>query len=224
MAKILCKYHNDKVPSMEIYPDGGYCFVCGVFVPIDELGVEPSERKPPTDIPKMVSYIDSLPSRRFRGIILPHDNDGFYIVWPDRSFYKKRMFDGPIRYTGPRGHRAPLMVIPGNKTLVIVEGEMNALSLGNQKETVVTSGSATELMKHLSYYLTFDKILCIMDKDVPGVAHGLELKDRMVRNSKKFKLIARETDYNDVLVKEGKEGLQKEFQKDLEMCPWVQNG
>ncbi len=142
------------------------------------------------------------------------DLGGYYIVWPDKSYYKQRMFRGDIRYKGPKGHKVPLYVIKGNKNLIIVEGEINAITLGilGLKDTIVSPGSAGEINKHVSFYLQYSRIRCIVDKDIPGVVAGLKLKEELLKYKRNIQLVAVSRDFNDVLETEGQEGLKKYYQ------------
>ena len=219
--KRKCPAHKDTNPSLHVYPDHTYCYVCGYRGKPEEI-LSQSEflnlRAEPTDIPEMVEYINGLPKTNIRGLYLPTDNTGFYILWPDNKFYKKRVFTGKNRYIGPRGHKVPPLILKGHsKNLVIVEGELNALSLKQVgvAATIISPGSATELTKHLPKYLTFDNISIIVDKDIPGVVWGLQLKDELIKHNKRIELITLETDYNETLQKEGEAGLFKKYKKDV---------
>lgn len=218
MSKIHCTNpsHIDETPSMEIYSDGAYCYSCGW---VDRLKGDVNAKKvPPDNIQDKISYINDLPRKTVRGLSLPYDDQGYYIVWPYGGYYKHRLFFGSVRYLGPRGHRAPLFQIPGSKdSLVVVEGELNALSLQASEatiSTVVSPGSANEILRHLEFYLTFPVVHAILDKDIAGVINGLKLKTEMLKRGKHFTLSALETDFNETLEKEGPEAVKIQF-KDL---------
>lgn len=224
--KIKCPAHKDRTPSLHVYDDGAYCFVCGYRCSLGELGVDPKDvpKREPENIGETLEYIRTLPMEEIRGLRLHGDGFGYFIVWPDNSYYKKRLYEGAVRYVGPRGHRPPLLQIPAacGKHLVIVEGELNALSLGevlSGRANICSPGSCTEALKHISLYLTtaysFD---IVVDKDIPGVAHGLKLKQELLkRGSREVKLVAVEKDINQILQDEGQEGVSKWAKEHLEL-------
>ena len=220
--------HVDKTPSMHLYEDGAHCFVCGYYCGLDqvtnEVTIEEIQRlkkQAPENIEAALSRIDSLPKKEVRGFNLPCDESGTYLVWPDRSYYKLRRFDDKPRYIGPKGHRAPLFVIAGSKTtLVVVEGEYNALSLKEvyKKDggpTIVSPGSASELNRHTRFYLQFQKIYVIVDRDAAGVANGVRLREDLKKKGKRVVLIALEEDFNDMLQRNGKEEIKKRLKEEL---------
>src|ERR1700727_884229 len=126
--KIHCPVHNDSTPSMEIYEEFGHCFSCGAHIPIGELGLEETkERKEKTkeNLHDKILYISGLSRRIIRGLLFPYDSRGYYIVWPDNTYYKLRATSGSGRYVGPNGHKPTLYVIKGSEgTVVVVEGEL----------------------------------------------------------------------------------------------------
>lgn len=210
MSKIKCPNpkHNDENPSAHIYEDGIYCFSCGYY----EKGEYEAERKQPEELLGKVEYIKSLSIHRIRGLDLPADDYGYYILWPDSNFYKLRTFNG-TRYLAPKGHQQPLLLLEGkNKDLVIVEGELNAMSLKKvfPDLTVCSPGSATQLSVHYSKYLnlTNNNVIVIVDKDPAGVSAGISLKKELLKKRKKVRLIACERDLNEILQKDGEEGIK----------------
>ena len=204
---------------MHLYEEFAFCFVCKIKVPLSEVvDVETIRKikKAPEDIKEAVEYITSLLPHSVRGLSLPQDDTGYYILWPDKSYYKKRLFRGDLRYMGPRGHRAPLLSFPGSEVfnLVLVEGELNALSLryavgDDHRYTIASPGSCGEFLRHLDKYLTYTNITVIVDLDPPGVVYGLELKKELLKHGKRVQLVAAEKDYNQILTEEGKEALKK---------------
>ena len=215
------------MPSLHVYHDGAWCFVCGFKCSLDELGKEYAEEikkiktKAPENIEESIKKIDSLPKKEIRGFNLPCDESGTYLIWPDKSYYKLRRFDDSPRYIGPRGHRAPLFIIEGSKhVLVVVEGEYNALSLKkiyekNDGPTIVSPGSASELTRHWQYYLLYKKIYVIVDRDAAGVANGIKLRDDLRKKGKSVTLIALEEDFNDMLQRNGTEEIKIRLKKEL---------
>lgn len=210
--------HTDNTPSMHVYEDGSYCFTCGW---VDRSRVTLEEKKEPENIKEKIEYIANLSSKSIRGLNLKSDSEGYYILWPEGDFYKLRPFDGTgLRYKGPSGHRAPLFNLgPMSETLVVVEGEINALSLAEafptRKFAISSSGSCNELLRHLPIYLTYDQIVIIVDKDPGGVACGVELKQILLKKGKRVQLIATTPDYNEILQEKGKIGVFNKFKEDL---------
>lgn len=216
-----------------MYPDRAYCFVCRYSCPSDNI-VSAEElqqmRQEPADIEEEMAYIQQLPIRDIRGLKLPVDDQGYYIVWPNNNFYKKRLFEGKSRYVGPRGHRPPIFeYLTNRKSCIVIEGELNAVSGYNSlsskvtnRVTILSPGSATELPKILPYLLTFDTIAIIVDRDIPGVGWGSNLKHELVKHQKKVQLVAVEKDINQILQEEGKEGVKKWFKENVDMPPGVQ--
>lgn len=219
--KVHCPAHEDDSPSMHLYEDKAWCFVCNYSCPVEDIvpGYEPT-KKEPEDVRTKIEFIRKLPNRPVRGLRLHQDNEGFYILWPSLSYYKKRLFSGkPTRYLGPRGIRAPLFTfeVPDSKSLILVEGELNAISLRvaypNHKVVIASPGSCAEFSRHYKEYLNFQYICIIVDYDNPGVGHGLALKQRLLKDKKNVELIAMSPDYNDILQSSGVDGVQKEAEK-----------
>ena len=223
--KINCTspHHDDRTASMEIYEDAGYCFSCG-WVDRSIGDIEHGKKKDSENIEEKIKYILSLPKSKIRGLLLPSDLLGYYIVWPDNTYYKCRTYSGQARYIGPRGHRAPLYKLGTNKdALIIVEGELNALSLYEAKvtqATVVSPGSANEMLRHLDTYLTYSYIAVIVDYDRPGISNGLRLKDTLLKRGKQVRLLAVTKDLNQLYEEKGKEGI-KEWWKEMGMLTWL---
>jgi hypothetical protein len=182
------------------------------------------------DIDAKIKYIDSLSKAEIRGLVLPVDNKSYYLVWPGRDYYIQRFFEATSdrgKYKCPSGHQRPLYVSRQGvyrEQLIIVEGELNAESFHVSLEdktgrfTIVSPGSAGDFFsaksdKHLPFYLKYSIIKLIADADKPGAIGCIELKSKLIRAGAKdvrIKLMA--TDANDMLVKHGKEALQKEVE------------
>ncbi len=111
MAKIICIFHDDHEPSMSVYGSWCYCHVCKISVPTSELNIPENRHLPrpePTNVPDRVKYIEGLPTKLIRGLQLPYDNSGYYILWPSKNYYKRRNHEGKPRYIGPAGVKASL--------------------------------------------------------------------------------------------------------------------
>lgn len=227
MSKILCPYHNDTTPSMQIYGDWSHCFVCKANVKTSELNLpgnikEIRAKKNPTNIPDRMRYIQSLPIQEIRGINFHFDDRGYYITWPGKNFYKRRNFDGTDnRYVSPVGVPKPLFVYPGSaKHLLIIEGEINAITLHNSLYgdfKICSPGPASDLLRYIKYYLEFNRITIFVDRDAPGVVFGSQLKDLLLKNNKHVQLVALEKDFSDVFMEEGEEKLIELFENEMGM-------
>lgn len=223
--RINCPYHDDKTPSMYCYEEFAHCFVCEAHVPVEEVldGKEIQRiKKEPENIQEKISYIKNLPRINIRGCSFPSDELGYYITWPDNNYYKCRTHGKSTRYIGPNGHRAPIFNLgPNSASLVMVEGEINALSLEKgysvRKFNIASPGSANEIMRHLPFYLTFDRISIIVDRDNAGVANGDALRRELIKHKKRVQLIACEKDINDILQTEGEEGVRKWAKENLDL-------
>lgn len=216
--KILCPFHNERTPSCVIYPDHYFCFGCRKYGPLSDLeGIvdlpEIKERKP-EDLKKQMAYISRLEKKVVRGLELPVDETGYYIVWPGNRYYVKRYFEPrPGKYYRPAGHRPPLFTAKWKSYRLgyIVEGEMNALSVAEAVDsTVVSPGSATNFTKYLPYFKKFDKLVIVADRDNAGTLAAMELQNQLESEKK---VILMERDANDWLVRYGRKGLKRRLEK-----------
>lgn len=227
--KVLCPAHKDTNPSLHLYEEWAHCYTCGYHVRIEEIATPEqilSMQKEPTDIGAELEYISSLPLKEIRGLALPADDRGYYIVWPDGHFYKKRMFNDTPRYVAPRGHPLPLFVYSVHpRNLVIVEGELNAMSLHEACVTDATIASPggvavprkNRQLKYLDKFLTFDQIIVIVDKDVAGVCWGVKVKEELLKRGKRVQLIALEKDFNQQLQDGGIEEIRKTWKSQVDL-------
>lgn len=221
--KILCPQHQDSNASLHVYSDGGFCFVCQYRCTLEELDLDEEEvkrvKKEPEDIKTSLSYIESLPKVYIRQLWFPADRNGFYVVWPDGSYYKKRLYSGTVRYIGPVGHKAPLFSYAKGGPLILTEGEINALSfktyMPNFTGTIASPGSCNEFTRHIDKYLQYDSIFVIVDRDEPGVREGLKLGRELLKRGKTVKLVSVEKDINEVLVQDGPEAVRHWTKKNL---------
>lgn len=221
--KILCPFHQDHEPSMHVYEKFSYCFTCRASIPTSELNLPEHLRVLPkqesTNIKTQLEYIVNLPKKKIRGFNLHYDSFGAYILWPLGNFYKRRNWLGKVRYTAPTGTRQPLFVYPGDSSsLVLVEGEFNAMSLfyaldGSYK--IASMGPASDAMRHIKYVLQFNSITIIMDNDASGVVFGYQLKERLLKEGKLCKLLLVDKDYNQVLQESGEEGVRVAFEREI---------
>ncbi len=224
--------HVDKTPSMHVYHDGCWCYVCGYKCSLEEVTTKSGEvtieeikklkKQEPENIEEKIEYISNCVQKNVRGLTLPADSEGYYCVWPDKTYYKLRRYDDRPRYVGPKGIRSPIFWIKSKEkssTVVVVEGEFNAISLQqafpDHKFHIVSPGSVNELARHFEFYLQFSKIYVIVDRDAAGVANGMRLRDDLKKKGKSVKLIALERDFNDLLQTDGTAAIQETLRKEL---------
>lgn len=217
--------HVDNKPSCAIYSDGsGYCFSCNTYF----KDLEPADKKVERyveDLPGKLKYIKSLPTADIRGLKLPADSDGFYIVWPSDNYYKLRRWDDNHpngRYLSPSGIPKPWFCAHTgtSKTLVLIEGEINALSVAllQLNMTIVSPGSASNFADNTARYyysrlLGYDRVYLIVDEDGPGFEAAVKAKTLVKEKIPNTKIILMGEDANSILMRDGKEGLQKELKK-----------
>lgn len=221
---VLCPFHNDTRPSMRLYSDWAHCYVCSAHIPVAELQLpatyqERQAAKEPTNVPNMINYINSLELRKIRGLMLPSDDRGFFVKWPMDNYYKRRNYTGKTRYIAPSGVKPPLFVYPGDSnTLVIVEGELNAMSLhsvllGDYK--ICSPGPASDMLRHIRFYIQFYRIHIFVDKDAPGVVFGCQLREHLLKLGKKITLTPMLKDFNQILQDNGQEAVKQLFEQGI---------
>ncbi len=233
MYKIRCPRHDDKTASCAIYPDGTFhCFGCGAHGQSSELGeayegeVGPDRPKFVEDVARTVPAIESLPLVTIRGLELHANDHGYYIVWPCRNYYKHRSYtpvsDG-AKYKGPAGVAKPLFQVwvGGNDELIVIEGELNALSLARARPDldIVSPGGAGDfyskrtLSTDTPLYRRYKRIICIVDEDAAGAAAAIRFKSHMVQYGLAVTIKMMKKDANDLLVERGLDGLKEETQR-----------
>lgn len=223
--RIHCPYHDDKTPSMYCYEEFAHCFVCNAHVPVERvLDGEDIQRvrHEPEDLVSKLRYIQGLETSCIRGLLFRRDSEGYYILWPNDNFYKYRYFGEGQRYKSPTGHQVPLFDLgPRSNTLVLVEGEINALSIAEsfkeRKFTIASNGPINKIMSFIPFYLTFKRISIIVDRDNVGVANGDALRKELIKHKKRVQLIACEKDINEILQTEGEEGVRKWADENLDL-------
>lgn len=228
--KIICPYHDEQTPSCVLYPDSYYCFGCGAHGPLSDLG-EGYENarippKPKEDISKTMAYIQALPVKEIRGLMLPYDESAYYIVWPNQEYYAKRLFSPSERgskYIYPSGHSVqPYIFNSGTKTLILVEGQINAISLTQvyKNYTVVSLGGTSSFSEKMLLPIlkdNYDRCHVFVDNDAAGAKAVLESKPIITKWVKLCKYNLIDNDFNDILVKYGTEGLREFVEKRMAM-------
>lgn len=231
--KIICPYHSvggrpESTPSLVIYDSHFHCFSCSAHGPLSQLGMKqiPEESKePPENIDESLYRINNLELRKIRGLPFRSDADEYYIVWPYGKFYKARKHQGDAepRYRCPRGVPKPLLVLyPGKRACIIVEGEINAISLAQVVDsadgyTIVSPGSASEFAskKYLPEYASYSKIVVVADKDRAGAAAIIKLKPLLLKTTRDVTHVLVDKDFNDRLVQDGQEKLRAFVEENL---------
>lgn len=216
MQRILCvnPEHKESNPSMVVYEDYAHCFSCGYRVSTAKLGhlnLMPARRREPENLVEALAYVKALPLARVRGLDLPADQEGYYLVWPDGSYYKKRKWiaENKVKYMCPRGHAKPLFipyVVEKANTLVIVEGELNALSLASLKPnfSICSPGGVgdfkNELLERYSkFFLGHTRFRLILDYDIPGMEAAIRMKKLLMKRTPYVELKLMKRDCNDLL-------------------------
>lgn len=230
--KIHCPFHDEKTPSMVLYGDHGYCFGCGKYAKLEDLpngskilhkGRE-GNKFSKEDLNASITRIKALGTKIVRGLELPYDDLGYYVLYPNTDYYVRRLWkagDGD-KYRGPKGHRKPLFIphYYDNRTVLLaVEGQLNALSVPKGSYTVVSPGGCSDLAKpeFIKFCLQFSKICAIVDKDASGVLAGTALVQKLHAAGKRATVYAMERDMNDIYVGEGEEGTRREVSRALEL-------
>lgn len=226
--KVLCPRHKEKTPSVEIYEENAFCFGCYQIIPLAELGVERSPKEHYVEnIQAKIEYICTLPKTSIRGLLLPTDSAGYYIVWPDHSYFKLRVLepaDGQSKYKNPAGHRQPVLWVrkQGFRKLYIVEGELNAISLSYaiKDADICSPGSAGNFAKkdtvtNLTEYCKYANIVIVVDRDAAGTQAVIRLKGALIDRVPFVSHHLMEEDCNAILCKSGPEELKREVERAL---------
>jgi hypothetical protein len=209
-----------------VYPNGYKCFGCGARGPLSDLGLAGEaeiERPPPEDLAAAFDYIASLPVREVRGLLLPCDERSYYIVWPDRDYYKRRFFTSHgSKYIGATGHKKPwFWARGGGSTVVVIEGELNCLSVAEATPYACVSPggagdfSSAQAKKNLPSIIQYDTILVVADADAAGAKAVIDLYGEIAGRGKTAKTLLMPTDANEVLQQRGKEELRQEIERGL---------
>lgn len=206
---------------MRIYSKYSHCFVCNAHILTDELDLPEHAKiipkKEPTNVVAMIKHIKTLPTQIIRGFKLHYDERGFYVVWPDENYYKRRNFEGRVRYTAPSGVKPPIFACNGfAKHLVVVEGELNCMSAYKASWSdykLVSPGPASDFMRHIKYYQYYQKITLILDHDAAGIVFGCQLKEVLLKSGKHCNLVTVKQDFNETLTKHGEEVVREDFER-----------
>lgn len=215
MQRILCPVHEEETPSCVVYEDHWKCFGCGASGPLSQLGLEGARavpQRPPVNLEEECARIAALPRASVRGLSLPVDDRGYYILWPCGGYYKHRLFfpRPGQKYIGPRGHKKPPFWArrdAGNKALFLVEGELNALSLAQAPSAdgwdICSPGGVGDFKESLlPLFTSYTRFCLVLDKDQPGLDAGKKMKDMLVRLTPYVELRLVQPDLNELLQNE----------------------
>jgi 5S rRNA maturation endonuclease (ribonuclease M5) len=227
MDRVFCPRHIERTPSCVIYETHAYCYGgCGK-IDLSEIGLtatKQTKEKYVENLEEKFRYIDSLPRKLIRGFSLPYDDTGYYLCWPDRNYYKHRLWnrDAKDKYRGAAGHPKPIFwagraVSP--EALVVVEGEMNALSISEAfpEWDVCSPGSAsdfkTEKTRHflLTYCTRYSRVIIVTDYDGPGTEAAIIAKGCLIGKVPDVQILLMKRDANEMFCDEGIEALRKEI-------------
>lgn len=207
---------------MVVYNEWAHCYGCGYRIKTSDLGgvlgrggfglLSSSSVRPPADIKSELERIKALPLAPVRGLSLPVDGDSYYIVWPCSTYYKRRKFlpgSGP-KYINPRGHAKPLFIprqTKGCKSLAVVEGELNALSLAAIQPPfdVCSPGSCVDFSEKLleqnsKFFSGYTRFRLILDKDLPGLNAVIKFKGLLLQHTPYVEVILMKRDCNEMLI------------------------
>jgi hypothetical protein len=221
--RIHCPYHKERTPSCVLYVDHYVCYGCGARGALSDLGEAPAEvaAPEPENLARSLAHIEALPLREVRGLLLPSDERSYYIVWPERNYYKRRFLTSHgSKYVGAAGHKKPwFWVRREGAACVVIEGEINALSIAEACPdlAVVSPGGAGDFSsktakRELQSLVHFSTILIIADADAPGAKAVIDLYGELAGRVP-TKTLLMPTDANEVLQHSGKEALRQEIER-----------
>ena len=254
-TRFLCARHKENTPSAVLYGNRVHCFGCGANYLASEIdpsireNIIPMGPRSYENIEETYEYIRSLPKQNIRGLQFPANEVGYYITWPRCDYYKLRLFkkekpriDGKdddhyarAKYKSPMGHNFKVwegQSNDGDSTLVMVEGEINAMSLCEVPQPnckVISPGGAGNflarsfLREYLYKCIKWPKIVIIADQDPAGAKAAIHTFSQLVAWGHK-NVVAElwKQDANDLLVKD-KDALEKLFKDTVELPSQVRS-
>jgi len=229
--KVRCPFpeHEDTNPSAYKYGNKIYCFVCNKGLALkEERGVyEKTELKKQKVSEYDISRIQSLPITNYRCLDLHSDGKFVYIIYPDGQYYRARNIHSNCsasKYVSPKGVVKHYMYLPceNTDTLLLVEGEINALSIRkvNSKVSLLCPGSATDFStatkKYQNEIKRFKKVIVTADKDTAGAKAVINALKVLRHLGVGLRHHLWTKDANDLLI-EGEEYLEREVKRILEL-------
>lgn len=225
--RIRCPWHAEKTASLVRRKSDYYCYgSCAKAYTLEEVSQKgialdyEEDDECQENIEEKFAYIASLPRAKIRGLEFPCDTRGYYVCWPDKSYYKYRFFEpgqGP-KYVGPKGHKPPIFwarkLLGG--TLYVTEGEINARSVETAISgvSVCSLGSATmfnstTLNKLLTTLKEYSNVVVVLDKDAAGTKALIETRAAFLYKLPFTRYIQLDRDANEILVEDGPEKLRE---------------
>ena len=218
----MCPFHVESTPSCAIYEKGNYySFCCGKSglvkdLPLDlQISVNKTRQKFTIDINKEINRIESLPVKEHRGLEFHMDALYYYVVWPNKEYFKKRSIIGKTdKYRCATGLSKQIFELPGSyRNLLVVEGEINALSAYKARPDmkIVSPGSATDFMRYIDLYDDYNFIYIAFDNDAAGGYNASKLRDALMARKKFVFLHPMKKDFNDLLTQGGVDEVRREI-------------
>lgn len=233
--KIVCPNpeHEETTPSCAVYDDGsGYCFGCLSYFKILDEEVQSKSMTPKIrdDLEGKLKEISTYATMTYRGLDFPYNAEGYYIVWPNKDYYKCRRWmqtEGQAKYSNPRGHAQPMFFLESPKKsskLIVVEGEINALSIRSSIEDydIVSPGGVSNFnIKKLREgnipLNAYSSVIIFADGDVVGFKAAISLKQELQEFINDVVIHLLENDMNEILTKGGGHEEIKKIIRSLEM-------
>jgi hypothetical protein len=230
--RILCPVHKENTPSCIIYGETYKCFGCGAHGLVKDLKevqyVPEISNAFVEDLEAAVAEIKKLPVECVRSLPLHCDRDSYYILWPEGDYYKRRFRNPEPRtpkYLGPAGHAKPvfrLRPIRPSSVAVVVEGELNALSLqaACPDLEIVCPGSASDFAsgtfaKTAPSLREFKRLVIMTDKDKAGVKAAIVGKAMLNQYVHDVRVVLMEEDANEILERLGVDALRSFIREHL---------
>ncbi len=227
--RYLCPKHRENTGSAVVYGDKYHCFGCGATGDVSELGLPAGEKVEPEyveDLEASIERIKRLSQRNIRGFSLHYNDRGYFLVWPDSSYYKFRDSTATLpggKYRGPAGHKKPWFIAKeaeGPEAL-LVEGEFNAMSaaLVRPDLTVISPGGAGDFFSrgaenNLQKLTKYEKVYVVTDDDKAGAQAAIQATSKLkCFGVKDVRITLVKEDYNQILVEKGAEALKAEIDK-----------
>lgn len=229
--RIHCVRHQESTPSLVIYDTYAYCYGgCG-RIELSELGrvaeSAPKERYK-EDLDARRKEIEALPRSTHRGFVFPYNHRGYFITWPDCSYYKQRLFDpkeGESKYKCPAGQpQPPFWARRGaGRILTLVEGELNSMSMAEAfpEWDVCSPGSASDFKteKFRKFLLTIARSYCTVivqtDRDGAGTEAAIHTKGLLLNKVPNIPIVLMARDASEIYCADGKDKLREEVERHL---------
>lgn len=231
MEKIHCPFHAEKTESCVIYETNYHCYGCGAHGPLSDLGRAPTaapKERYKEDLDARRKEIEALPRSTHRGFVFPYNHRGYFITWPDCSYYKQRLFDpkdGESKYKCPAGQPQPLFWARrgAGRILALVEGELNSMSMAEAfpEWDVCSPGSASDFKteRFRKFLLTIARSYCTVivqtDRDGAGTEAAIHTKGLLLNKVPNIPIVLMARDASEIYCAHGKDKLREEVERHL---------